>query len=147
MVEESNLDWVKSFSGGSDLFRTAFEIGIDVRSFKANGYHFLFQELRSFANPLRWGNKEYDFTKYGLMIPNGMETYEIDGKMERHPQLIIGYLNHAGEDRSRIVRLVDGLSGRETIATNQYDGSNLWMLSELATIFYRPNQIVRVLPQ
>jgi hypothetical protein len=147
MVEESNLDWIKSFSGGSDLFRTAFEIGIDVRSFKANGYHFLFQELRSFANPLRWGNKEYDFTKYGLMIPNGMETYEIDGKMERHPQLIIGYLNHAGEDRSRIVRLVDGLSGRETIATNQYDGSNLWMLSELATIFYRPNQIVRVLPQ
>lgn len=147
MVEESNLDWIKSYSGGSDLFRTAFEIGIDVRSFKANGYHFLFQELRSFANPLRWGNKEYDFTKYGLMLPNAMETYTLDGKMERHPQLMIAYLNHAGEDRTRIVRIVDGMSGRMSFAVNDYDGSNLWMLSEFATVVYRPNQIVRVVPQ
>lgn len=147
MIEESNLDWIKQFSSGSDLFRTAFEIGIDIRSFKANGYHFLFQELKSFGNPLRWGNKEYDFTKYGLMIPNGMETYEIEGRVERHPQLTLGYLNHAGEDRTRIVRVSDGMSGRSSIATNEYDGSNLWMLTEFAPLIYRPNQIVRVLPQ
>lgn len=147
MIEESNLDWIKSFSGGSDLFRTAFEIGINVKSFFANGYHFLFQELKSFSNPLRWGNKEYDFTKYGLMIPNGMETYEIDGKMERHPQLVIAYLSYMGEDRTRIVRVVDGMSGRNSFAVNEYDGSNLWMLSEFAPLIYRPNQIVRVLPQ
>lgn len=146
-IEESNLDWIKQFSGGSDLFRTAFEIGIDIKSFFANGYHFLFQELRSFSNPLRWGNKSYDFTKYGLMIPNGMETYEIEGKMERHPTLAIGYLNYAGEDRTRIVRVLDGMSGKSSFAVNEYDGSNLFMLSELAPIIYRPNQLVRVMPQ
>lgn len=147
MVEESNLDWIKSYSGGSDLFRTAYEIGIDVTSFKANGFHFLFQELRSFSNPLRWGNKEYDFTKYGLMIPNGSETYSIEGKMERHPQLMLGFLNNNGENRERIVRVADGMSGRGSIAVNDYDGSNLWMLTEFAPIIYRPNQMVRVMPQ
>lgn len=147
MIEESNLDWIKQFSGGSDLFRTAYEIGIDVRSFKANGYHFLFQELKSFANPLRWGNKEYNFTKYGLMLPNGKETYTIDGRTERFPQIVLGFLNHGGENRERILRINDGMSGRSPIASNQYDGSNLWMLTEFSPIIYRPNQLVRVMPQ
>lgn len=147
MVEESNLDWIKSYSGGSDLFRTAYEIGIDVRSFKANGYHFLFQELKSFANPLRWGNKDYEFTKYGLMIPNGNYTYTIDGMTERFPQLIMAFLNNNGENRERIIRIADGMSGRTNTAINDIDGSHLWMLTEMATIVYRPNQLVRVMPQ
>lgn len=147
MVEESGLDWIKEFSGGSDLFRTMNEIGYDVRSMFINGYHFMFKELPSFGNPLRWGNKEYDFTKYGIMVPNGMETYSIEGKTERHPTFAIGYLNSGGEDRTRIIRLLDGMSGRQAIAVDQYDGSNLYILSELSPILYRPNQVVRVMPQ
>lgn len=146
-VEEANLDYIKEFSGGSDLFRTANEIGVGIKFFMGNGFLFQFQEIRSFANPLRWGNKDYEFSKYGIMIPNNTETVTVEGRTERHPNIVLGFLNWGGEDRTRIVRVVDGMSGRSTVATNQYDGSNLWMLTEMCPLVFRPNQIVLVKPQ
>ncbi len=145
-IEEANLDWVREFSGGSDLFRTANEIGVDIKFFKGNGFMFQFQEIKSFANPLRWGNKEYNFSKYGLMFPNQMEPVQIEGRTERHANIALGYLNNNGEDRTRIIRVLDGMSGRMSQAVDQYDGSNLYMLTEFAPLIFRPNQIVRVLP-
>lgn len=147
MVEESNLDYIKEFSGGSDLFQTANRIGVNIKFFQGNGFLFSFQEIKSFSNPQRYGNKDYEFTKYGIMLPNNSETVTVDGKTERHPNLVLGFLNWAGENRERIVRVVDGMSGRSNVATNEYDGSNLWMLTEMCTLVFRPNQIVLVKPQ
>lgn len=147
MIEEANLDYIKEFSGGSDLFRTSNEIGVNIKYFMGNGFLFQFQELKSFCNPLRYGNKDYEFTKYGLMMPNNSETVVVDGKTERHVNLTLGYLNWGGENRQRIVRVVDGMSGRSSIATNQYDGSNLWMLTEFTPLVFRPNQLVGVKPE
>lgn len=147
MVEEANLDYIKEFSGGSDLFRTANEIGVGIKFFMGNGFLFQFQEIKSFANPLRWGNKDYEFSKYGIMLPNNSESVTVEGRTERHPNIVLGFLNWGGEDRTRIVRVVDGMSGRSSVATNQYDGSNLWMLTEMCPLIFRPNQIVLVKPQ
>lgn len=147
MVEEANLDYIKEFSGGSSLFQTAQKIGVNIKFFQGNGFTFAFKEIASFANPLRWGNKEYEFSKYGIMLPNMMESVTIEGRTERHPNLVLGFLNWAGENRERIVRVVDGMSGRSAISTNEYDGSNLWMLTEMCPLVFRPNQIVLVKPQ
>jgi hypothetical protein len=147
MVEEAGLDWLKSYSGGSSLFRTADEIGINIKYTMLNGFMFMFKELKSFSNPLRYGNKAYEFSKYGLMIPDQTESVTIDGRTERHSNITLGFLNWAGEDRTRIVRVVDGMSGRMSMAVNDYDGSNLWMLTEFVPIVTRPNQLVQVKPQ
>lgn len=147
MVEEAGLDWIREYSGGSDLFRTANEVGVNIKYAMLNGFMFMFQELKSFANPLRYGNKEYEFSKYGLMIPDQKETVTVEGRTERHSNITLGFLNWAGEDRTRIVRVVDGMSGRISQASNDYDGSNLWLLTEFVPLVYRPNQLVQVKPQ
>jgi hypothetical protein len=147
MIEESDLSYIKEYSGGSDLFMAANKIGINVKFFVGNGFTFAFSEIKSFANPMRYGNKEYEFSKYGIMLPNMSETVTVEGRTERHPNLVLGFLNWAGENRERIVRVVDGMSGRSAIATNEYDGSNLWMLTEMVPLVFRPNQIVLVKPQ
>lgn len=146
-VELANLDYIKEYSGGSDLFRSANEIGVNIKYFMGNGFTFMFSELKSFANPLRYGNKEYEFTKYGIMLPDQKESITIEGRTERHSNITLGFLNNQGEDRTRIVRVVDGMSGRLSQASNDYDGSNLWMLTEMVPLVYRPNQITLVKPQ
>jgi hypothetical protein len=147
MIEESDLRYIREFSGGSDLFVTNNKLGINVKYFMGNGFLFQFQELQSFANPQRWGNPAYKFSRYGLMLPNQNQVATVDGKTERYWSITLGYLNHGGEDRTRIVRVLDGMSGRSSQAVDQYDGSNLYMLTEFVPIILRPNQIVRVLDE
>lgn len=147
MVEEANLDWIREYSGGSDLFRTSSEIGVGIKYAHVNGYMFQFQEIKSFANPLRYGNKYYDFSKYGIMIPDAKQSVTIEGRTEYHPNISLGYLNHGGENRERVLRLVDGMTGRNQLAVNDIDGSHLYILSEFTPLVFRPNQIVLVKQQ
>lgn len=146
MVEESGLDFLKEYSGGSDLMIATDKIGYNVKYHVANGFTFSFMELASFANPLRYGNKNYEFSKYGLMMPDQSETVTVEGRTERHSNLALGYLSGQGENRRRILSLQDGTTGRSA-GVHEYDGSNLYILSEIVPLVFRPNQLVQVKPQ
>ena len=145
-VEESTLDFIKEYSGGSDLMRAADEVGIETRRIFVNGILFQLQELKSFGNPLRYGNKAYNFSKYGLIIPEGMESGEFNGQRELHPNFMVGYLNNNSENRTRIVGVLDGTTGR-SIPTNRFDTSEAFILTELASIVLRPEQLITVEPE
>ncbi len=146
-VEQSGLDWIKEYSGGSDLFRATDEIGYDVRRILVNGITFQCQELKSFGNPLRYGNKQYNFSKSGLIIPEGDGMTEMpDGKSEKHPSFQVGYLNNNGENRTQIIDILGGTTGRSK-ATHQYDTDTAFMETELAAIVLRPEQLVAVRPE
>lgn len=145
-IEESNLDWLKEYSGGSDLMRASDELGIETRRVLVNGILFQLHELKSFTNPLRYGNKEYNFSKYGLVIPEGMESAEFNGKRELHPSFMVGYLNYNGENRTRIVGVIDGTTGR-SVPTNRFDYSEAFVQTELASIVLRPEQLISVEPE
>lgn len=142
-VEEGGLDFVREYSGGSDLFRKSDELGIHVKRALVNGILFQFQELKALGNPQRFGNKVYNLSKSGLIVPESMENAEYNGKTEKHPSLQIGYLNHNGEDRTRIVGVIDGTTGRST-PTNIYDTSRTFIKSEFAAIVLRPEQLIPV---
>lgn len=145
-IEESNLDWLQQYSGGSDLMRASDDLGIETRRVNVNGMVFQINELKSFGNPLRWGNKDYNFSKYGLIIPEGMENAEVNGKRELHPNFMVGYLNHNGENRTKIVGVLDGTTGR-SIPTNRNDVSEAFIQTELASIVLRPEQLITVEPE
>lgn len=145
-IEESNLDWLKEYSGGSDLMRASDELGIETRRVLVNGILFQLHELKSFGNPLRWGNKDYNFSKYGLVIPEGMEGADFNGKRELHPNFMVGYLNYNGENRTRIVGVIDGTTGR-SIPTNRFDLSEAFVETELGSIVLRPEQLITVEPE
>lgn len=145
-IELSNLDWIQSYSGGSDLMMAADKLGIETLRVFVNGVLFQINELKSFGNPLRWGNKDMNFTKYGLIIPEGSDNATIEGRRELHPVFNIGYLNNNGENRTKIMGVLDGTTGR-SIPVNGSDLSQTFIQTELAAIVLRPEQLITVEPE
>jgi hypothetical protein len=141
-IEDGGLDLIGNYSGGSSLFLASDKIGFGFKYYVANGYTFRIQEFKSWGNPLRFGNKAYDWTKRGLFIPEMYGDVTMGGKTEKLPQLMVGYL----KDRERIIRVLGGMDGRESVAVSEYDGSNLYMLTELAPLAFRANMLVTVNP-
>jgi len=145
-IELSNLEWLQAYSGGSDLMMASDKLGIETRRVLVNGIVFQINELKSFGNPLRWGNKDMNFSKYGLIIPEGSDNAEINGKRELHPNFMVGYLNNNGENRTKIVGVLDGTTGR-SVPTNRFDYSETFVETELASIVLRPEQLITVEPE
>lgn len=145
-IEESNLDWIREYSGGSNLMRSADELGIETSRVKVNGILFQLHELMSFGNPLRYGNQTYNFSKNGIIIPEGQERSSYLGKEELHPNFMIGYLNNNGENRRKIINVLDGTTGRST-PTSRFDTSETYALTEMAAIVLRPEQLITVEPE
>lgn len=146
-VEEGGLDWIKEYSGGSDLFKATDEIGYNVRRILVNGVTFQLQELKSWSNPLRMGNKNYNFSKYGIIIPEGEQNATIDGKTEKHPSFMTGYLNHGGENRRRITGVYAGTTGNHPYTSHDAGFDKMYIKSEMAAIVLRPEQLVTVEPE
>jgi hypothetical protein len=138
-AQEGGLKFIQSYSGGSDLFIASDKIGSDIRYFVSNGFTFRVQELKSWGNPLRYGNKNYDFSKRGLFVPEMYGNVEMDGgSSKRVPQLMVGYL----EGRERVMSVQNGMTGRSnTNVVSQYDLDNMYMLTEMAPLAFRANML------
>lgn len=145
-VEESNLDFTKEYSGGTDLYDAMYNtLGFAVKHVTLNGYTFHIQELASWANPNRFGNKDLEFSKRGIMMPTGgSEMIEFEGGAEKHPTWMVGYLNAGGVDRTRVMRIIDGMSGTTATASNGFDEIKYEMLSEIFNLVFRPNQVTLI---
>ena len=144
-VENGVLDGVKEYSGGSDLLPDNQYFKVDFRRAKKNGVDFTFQELVSFSNPNTFGNDSYDFSDSGLMFPITDVSVTVEGKKMVVPNLSVAYLNHNGEDRTRIMGTVAGLNGMGYDIKTEYDGSHFYMLSEYSLFAANVNQMVRIL--
>lgn len=146
-IEDMNLDFIREFSGGTDLIMGPKKLGVDIKYFRRNGILFAFKSVASFRNPNRYGGSDYAWASRGLMYPVAEARVEYQGKKEITPTFMLGYLNNKGEDRTRIVRFLDGMTGKESIAVSQYDASNLYMLSEFMPLVFRPNQLITLAPE
>ena len=144
-VENGVLDGVKEYSGGSDLLPNNKFFEVDFRRAKKNGVDFTFQELVSFSNPNTFGNDSYDFTDSGLMFPITDVSVTVAGKKMTVPNLSCAFLNHNGEDRTRIMGTVAGLNGLGYSFSNDADGLMFYLLSEYSLFAANVNQYVRIL--
>jgi len=68
-----------------------------------------------------------------------------EGKKMTVPNLSICYLNHNGEDRTRIMGTVAGLNGMGYNIVNDADGLMFYLLSEYALFAANVNQFIRIL--
>ena len=146
-VENGVLSGVKEWSGGSDLLSQGNAyFDVEFTGIKKNGVKFMCQEMISFANPNALGNDSYDFSDSGFMMPvTDVSVTNPQGAKMTVPNLSVAYLNHAGEDRTRFISTVAGMNGMGFDAKNEYDGTNLYMLSEFALFAANINQFVRIL--
>lgn len=146
-LENSGLKFLPEVSGGTDLYKTIGELGFTFNRLYKNQLMFNFFELKSTGNPASYAaNDDYSFQDLMLMIPNGKTPVRniqgVDNAPPTISNLEMAYLNWGGEDRTNIIRRVDGMTGRETYAANEYDMENVYMLREFALIFTLVNQTI-----
>jgi hypothetical protein len=146
LEQNGTLEFIKDYSGGSDLFRTMDEVGIDVTRIKVNGSLFSLQNVLSLSNPQRFGNKTYNLSKMGIIVPEAVEAGSYNGVETKFPSFQIGYLNNNGENRTKIMGIIGGTTGRSQ-ATHRADYDEAFIKTEFAAIVMRPEQLIVVAPE
>jgi hypothetical protein len=148
MVENSGLDFLKEYSGGTDLMRGLDGVGIEFKKILKNSILFSLVELATFDNPQTYGLAAYDWKNSGFIVPNefgqakmgdfGSETVTLSN-------LTLGNKNYNGEDRTRVSGVLAGVNGmghRSFVDT--YDDVRGELLTEFMLIATKRNQMIKV---
>jgi hypothetical protein len=150
--ENSGLDFKKEFAGGTKLGEIG-EIDASLKFVHKNGVQTTFKELPSLSDPTSYGADSFNsfFTGLGFIVPDLDVT--VKGSMEepaafKMKNLALGYKNFAGENRTRINKVIPGVAnvgqGTGDIAVDGYDDLRGEMLSEYCLIFLKRNQSILV---
>lgn len=150
-VENSSLEFIKEYSGGTDLMRSYNEMGFELKRIMKNGITFTFHELLSLSNPVKYGLSAYTFSKTGFIVPDSNVVTKAsadapDSKVMKN--LVLGFKNYGGENRTRITALVPGVNGmaqvNSNIAVDSYDDVSGHLLTEFMVMSFKNNQNILV---
>lgn len=144
------LDTIKSYSGGTDFMETMTKMNINFNAFNIDGINYQVQELTMLSNPEKYNNGSYGWMqRFGFVIPEAYVTLrEANSPINsafKASNLMLGYKNANGENRTRIVQVIAGVNGMGYQATNAYDMVEGHMLTEYALIVAKANQLIRIL--
>lgn len=157
-IENTALDYIKAYSGGSDLHSYG-AVGAQVRSIVKNGITSELCEVVSFDNANSYGAMDTYFRDAGLVIPKSLATTKSTGldvqdmygnsagDKVKIPNVAIGYLNNNGENRTRMVHNVAGVNGFGYPAVNQYDKVELYFKSEFMLVVNLANQMLKIVKE
>jgi len=146
-VENSGLDFIKEFSGGTDLMKTMGEMGIEFRRIKKNGIDTTIVKLDTFSNPMTYGLAAYDWKNSGFIIPNEyvMVKDVAGGKALELANLTLAYKNYNGENRRRVFGLLNGMSGQSNApVVTRFDEVRGEFLTEFMLVANKVNQMIMV---
>lgn len=145
-MENAGADWLKEYSSGTDLMKSYGEIGIEIKAIRKNGIVLALNEMKSFANPMKFGVSSYDFSDTGIILPETSVQTSMNANGEgakKMKNLVIGYKSYNGENRRRIVNYLPGVNGLVQFgnqANDTYDDFRIQMLSEFMVMFFKANQ-------
>ena len=157
-IENTALDYIKAYSGGSNLFNYG-AVGAQVRSIVKNGITSELCEVVSFDNANTYGVMDTYFRDAGLVIPKSLATVKSTGldvadmygnsagDKVKIPNVAIGYLNNNGENRTRMVHPVAGVNGFGYPAVHQYDHVKLYFKSEFMLVVNLANQMLKIVKE
>jgi hypothetical protein len=152
-IENSGLDFLKEFAGGTQLMKTWNELNVAFKSINKNGVYTTIKELPSLSDPTAYGADAFDdyFKGLGMIIPDVDVT--IRGSQEdpatfKMKNLALGYKNYGGENRTRINKVLPGMAnvgqGGGDIAVSTIDDVRGSMLSEYMLLANAINQCILV---
>ena len=152
-TENSGLDFLKEFAGGTQLMKTWNELNVAFKVINKNGVYTTIKELPSLSDPTSYGADAFgDFFKsLGMIVPNVQVT--IRGSQEepatfKMKNLALGYKSYGGENRTRINKIIPGVAnvGQATgdIAVDTFDDVRGTLLSEFMLICNKTNQMILV---
>lgn len=158
-IENTVLDYIKAYSGGSDLMKGYGSVGFNTREFQKNGITHQLCEVVSFDNANTYGVLGGYFRDAALVIPKSLATVSADGMMVddmygnsagdkvKIPNVVLGYLNNNGENRTRMIGPVAGVNGFNYPFTNQYDAVKLHIKSEYMLMVNLANQMLKIVKE
>jgi len=150
-VENSGLEFIKEYSGGTDFTRMMNEINVAFKFINKNGVYVTLKEIPSFSDPVAYGADAFDdyFKDLGMILPDADVTVKTGNIEEasavKLKNLTLGYKNYNGENRTRIIKDIPSVASAGNIAVDTYDDSRGTMLSEFMLIFTNVNQSILVL--
>lgn len=146
-VENSGLEFIKEFSGGTDLMKTMGEMGIEFRRIKKNGIDTTIVKLDTFSNPLTYGLAAYDWKNSGFIIPDEYVMVKdiAGGKALELANLTLAYKNYNGENRRRVFGLLNGMAGISNApVVTGFDEVRGEFLTEFMLVANKVNQMIMV---
>lgn len=148
-VENSGLDFIKEFSGGTDFMKTLGEINVAFKAVNKNGVYTVFKEMPSLSDPTAYGAEAFNdyFKDLGVIIPEVDVT--VRGTMEspagvKVKNLVLGYKGYNGELRSRVVKEIPSMASTGGLAVDSYDDTRWSSLSHYMLIALKVNQMILV---
>jgi hypothetical protein len=148
-VENSGLDFIKEFSGGTDLMKILGEINVVFKAINKNGVYTMFKELPSLSDPTAYGAEAFNdyFKDWGMIVPDVDVT--VKGSLEspesfKLKNLTLGFKNYGSENRTRVVKDIPSMAGQGSIAVDNWDDTSGSMLSEFGLIFNKVNQCIMI---
>ena len=151
-VENNCLDFVKEYSGGSNLLDGLANLKVAFKTIQKGGIMLSLHELSSFSNPNTLGISTYGFSDKAIVIPDTQVTVRDNAlsaevKMQN---LKLLYKKYGGEDRTRAFNILPGVNGLSQIngnvAIDGYDSVAAEWLSEFALAFLKINQSILIQP-
>lgn len=151
-VESAGLDFIKEFSGGTDLvmeYEGALKLyGMPYKCISKNSFNYYVCQPYTLTDPQRFGNDSYDWSNTGLMVPIGNSKINNDPQRPTEfsyiPYLSIAFLDNKNEDRTRIITNRAGVNGLGLVTTSEFDERNIYALSEYAVITAEVNKWIKV---
>ena len=157
-AERAGVAWEDDHAGGQSYKKvmrrvwgaaTDDMISVSFRSTYIDGILTTFVEIPSLSDPATFGASSLSAMR-GQAIYVPTETAEVTLGPEKKvlKNLSIGYLNNNGEDRTRVLAVLDGMSGNTGGYTivNDIDGTNVHMLTEYTPIIINPEQMILMGP-
>lgn len=146
-AEQADLNFIKEYSGGSDLLQGMNKLGFPIMSVNRHGIDFRKVKLKGFSNPFAMGNSEYELSSAGFMMPTtkAKVTATADGQNPVYLNNIeLRFLGKGAENRTRVLGELNGISGIDGQAVNEYDGKVWGMLTEPILLLTNLNQCIQI---
>ena len=145
-AEQSDLDFLKEYSGGSDLLMNMKDLGFYATTVMRGNIRFHKVKIKSFANPFTFGNDEYELSQSGFMMPTTKAKVKMEnGAYARLNNVSLHFLGYGGENRTRVVGNLGGMNGFQGFnPVNANDGMTVEMLTEPMVVFTNINQCIQV---
>jgi hypothetical protein len=150
-LENSGLDFIKEFSGGTDFTKAFNGIGVEIPAVKKNGIFVGFHELVNSSNPVKWGIDGYGFKSRGFIIPDTQVTVKdaATGVQMKMKNMVFGNKNYNGENRGRFMNILPGVNGMQgmvgtNLAVDRYDDVRGEIGSEFTLLINKAEQMIMV---
>lgn len=154
-LEQAGLDFIKEYSGGTDLFdKMQAKLGVAIKVVNINGIEYVLKPMKSWANPNKLGmnindSYAYEFPTGGIVIPDEDVTIKASGdKTFNIPNVNITYVSKNGENRERVFGLKKGMAapgmGMGNDVSTGYDTVHGYFLSTTGLIGGAFNKMIQL---